>query len=250
MSRSCVILEKGQIDLETKVTDCSALPTSKWDAEADDRLLACVASGTPEERQQAFDAFYRRHAEYLFGICYNLANRYRFGFFDAEDVFLSTMAKARERANTFKAEGIADHQELHDAVDAWLGGIAKNVVFGLLARTPKCISVDPHLIDGDDDDAKDQVGAPEHEAFPGDETEEMKLVREAIDTLSPKEQEVIWAMNQFYERREHQRTPTGELDQIIDALGISKDNFRQIKKRARAKISRYVINHKPIPEAQ
>src|SRR6266699_587070 len=116
--------------------DGAATQTKNWDAEKDDKLLSCMAHGESEERRQAFDAFYRRHSQYFYGTCYDLANRYKFGFFDHDDIFHSTMIKARDNASTFKADGITDPQELEDAADAWLGGIAKNVVFDFLRRKP------------------------------------------------------------------------------------------------------------------
>ena len=82
------------------------------------------------------------------------------------------------------------------------------------------------------------------------EREEIKLMREAIDALSSKEREVIWAISQFYVRRAHQRTPTEDLDEIIRALGISRGNFRKIKQRGRAKILKYITNRKTMTEAK
>ncbi len=243
MSRLGVVLETGLNDLENAITSfAAAIPATEWDAEKDDKLLSRMAHGTSNKRKQAFDAFYRRHATYLYGICYNLANRYRFGFFSEEDVFQSTMAKARDHADTFNPNGLTDAQELEDAVDAWLGGIATHVVFDLIRRIPKCVCLDPEVL-GEDEETEDAFSQT-NEAVACDDTEDMKLMREAIETLSPREKEVIWAMSQFYVRREHQRTPIEDLDEIVEHLGISKTNFRKIKQRARTKILQYMVNRK------
>ena len=82
------------------------------------------------------------------------------------------------------------------------------------------------------------------------EKEEIKLMREALDVLSPNEREVIWAISQFYVRRVHQRTPTEDLNEIIQSLGISRENFRKIKQRAGAKILKYITNRKTMTEAK
>lgn len=242
------ITGKGTSDLENKFTGYAATLTGKWAAVKDDEILHCMAHGAGEERQQAFDAFYRRHAEYFYGICYNLVNRFQFGFFGADDVFHATMLKARDQASTFRANGITEAQELEDAVDAWLGGIAKRVVLDLVRRKPNFVCLDPQLIDGDEYD--DETVFQITELCAGDETEEKRLMRESIETLSPREQEVIWAMCQFYQRRAHQRTPTDDLDQIISSLGISRENFRKIKQRAKQKIFDYMTNRKPVTEAK
>jgi len=58
-----------------------------------------MAHADEKKRRLAFDAFYRRHDEYFFGICYDLINRDRFAFLnlDHEDLFQSTMLKATTR---------------------------------------------------------------------------------------------------------------------------------------------------------
>lgn len=234
--------------MENRLTNFAASLTTQWDGEADDKLIACMADGASEKGRLAFDVFYRRHAEYLYGICYNLVNRYKFGFFSEEDVFQTTMLKARDNAHTFKSNGIKNPQELEDAVDAWLGGIAKHAVFDLFRRIPRCVCLDPQLLDGEDD--VDMAFIQANESTEENQKEEIKLMREAIDALSPKEREVIWAISQFYVRRAHQRTPAEDLDEIVQGLGISRDNFRKIKQRARAKILKYITNHKTVTEAK
>ena len=213
-----------------------------WGEKKDDELLSASAKGGDEGRQ-AFEAFYRRHTDYLFGTCYDLTNRYKFGFFDHEDVFQLTMIKALESAETFKSDGFVDAQELEDKADAWLGEIAKNVTFDLIRRRPTCVSLDPALLNDDEDPFE----VPE--IIHCEETTEIKLIREAIETLSENEKSVLWAASQFYQRRTHQRTPTKELDEIIKSLGISKDNFRKIRERARKKIRQYLaVNNSTPPQ--
>ena len=175
------------------MSDNAATMTKNWDAETDDKLLSCIAQCKDEVWREAFSAFYHRHKDYLYGICYNLANRYKFGFFDENDAFQETMEKVRERANTFKSEGVTDAQELQEKADAWLGGIAENVVFDLIRRKPKCV---PLIYENLDDDGSEINGTDENAfevpaSVEFDECEKTILVREAIETLSPNEQAVI-----------------------------------------------------------
>ena len=58
------------------------------------------------------------------------------------------------------------------------------------------------------------------------------------------QQAVMWAASEFYERREHQRTPEEELSAIVLSLGMSKESFRKNKERARKKILQYIASHK------
>jgi RNA polymerase sigma factor (sigma-70 family) len=206
----------------------------EWDLKKDDELLSTVAHGTCEERRPAFDAFYRRHSEYLYGVCYKFATSYETGFFDYEDIFQDTMAKAYEHAAEFRAEGITDAQELVDRADAWLGGIARRVAADYVRRKPLCFSVDPQTLE-------EHVDEPESSK---ELAEDAKLIRDAVSTLSQSEQAVIWATSQFYQRRKHQRTPSRDLDEIAATLNISRDAFRKIKQRARNKIFKYIANHK------
>ncbi len=233
--------------LETKMTVFPVATASRWDAEPDATLVDRMTRGTPDERAQAFDAFYRRHAEYLFGICFNLANRYKFGFFSEDDIFQATMLRARDHAHTFDAAHVTDASALEDAVDLWLSGIAKSVVADQLRRIPRCVPLNPELLDADDGETDDTFA----EVFEsGDDTEIIALMREAVETLSPREQEVVWAVSQFYVCRKHQHTPTEELDEIVASLGVSKEYFRQIKLRARRKIKQYMAVRQPLAEAK
>ena len=240
------ITKNEQSALKTRNTTCGAASESNWTRETDQNLLRLIASGTSEQRDGAYIAFYQRHAEYLFAICYDLANRYKFGFFDEKDLFSLTMSKARESADTFKPEADTGAEESQNAADAWLGGIAKRVVFDLIRRIPKCVALDPQWLDGED--GPDGLAIRTNDVFDEDETEDVRLIREAIDTLSQKEKEVIWAASQFYRRRNHQHTPTDDLEEIVDHLGITKDNFRKIKQRAKAKILQFVAKRKRVHE--
>ena len=220
--------------------------TKNWDAEKDDKLLSCIEQRKEEEWREAFAAFYRRHKSYLYGICFNLVNRYKFGFFNEDDVFQTTMLKVCESAGTFTSDGITDSQELEDKARAWLGRITENVVFDLIRRKPNCVPINYEMIDENDSNTVD--GTENAFAVAGhgecDETEQVKWTRDAIETLSPNEQEAIWVTSLFFQCRDHQHTPTKELDEIVQSMGVSKDNFRKIRQRAREKIQKHMTKQK------
>jgi RNA polymerase sigma factor (sigma-70 family) len=240
------ILWEGNVSVEAALNPTTVM--TNWDKETDDKILACVAHGSTEEGQRAFDSFYRRHMEYLHFICYSLVNRYKFPFLDYQDIFQSTMANAFKGGGTFKSDGVQDQEELEDLADAWLGRIAKNVVLDSLRHKISVVPLDPTYLGEDGGDEVPSFEIPEPP--PMEETEEIKLIREAIDTLTPAEQAVVWASNQFNECREHQRTPTEELDEIVKRLGISKSNYRKLKQRAYNKIRGFLADRKSAPEAK
>lgn len=235
--------------MENKYTNFEGSPATHWDAVNDEKLLSSMAEGNADERQHAFDVFYRRHASYLYGICFNVANRYKFGFFGEDDLFQETMLKARDHAKTFVKGNGPNAGSVEDQVDAWLGKIAKRVALDLIRRIPKCIVLDPGFVNvaKTDDESFLQVIEPIifEEGSVG-----LQLLRDAIETLSAKEKEVIWAVSQFYVRRDHQHTPSDDLNEIIGSLGISRDNFRKIKQRAKAKILQFMTNRNLKAEAK
>lgn len=230
--------------MDTKPNENLATLKTKWDAEKDEILLHTMAHGNDEAKNGAFDAFYRRHAPYFYGICHDVLNRYKAGLCEVDDLFQTTMLKARQRANTFKMEKFTtDPEEMEHAADAWLGAIAENTLLDWLSERLLCVSLDPDLLEMDGV----CLAADEMSSDEDSEDARLVLVRQAIETLSPNEQKVIWVTSLFYKRREHQRTPTKELDEIVENLRTSKSNFRKIRERALNKIRAYITNQKPMP---
>lgn len=201
-----------------------------------------MAHGSAEEQSAAFDAFYRRHTPYFYAICHDVVNRYKVGVCEVDDLFQATMLKALQRASTFKMEKFtAKPEDMEHAADAWLGAIAENLLKDWLSARPLCVPLDPESLAEDG-------GCPAADDQPyGEDSEDAVLVRQAIETLSPNEQKVIWVTSLFYKRSEHQRTPSKDLDKIVQSLQTSRANFRKIRERALNKIRSYIRNSKPLP---
>lgn len=226
-------------------------PTSKenvaflnktWDAEKDEKLLHVIAHGNAEEQNGAFEVFYRRHSPYFYGICHDVVNRYKIGLCEVDDLFQETMLKVRRHANTFKMENFTTNpDEMEYAADAWMGGIAENIVKDWLSARPLCVSLDSEEFE------EDEVCLALNGSSCEEDSEDSQLLRQALETLTPREQQIIWAVSQFYKRGKHQHTPTKELDEIVRCLQMSRDNFRKIRERARNKIRAYIAKHKTVP---
>jgi DNA-directed RNA polymerase sigma subunit (sigma70/sigma32) len=77
------------------------------------------------------------------------------------------------------------------------------------------------------------------------DSEEIELVRAAIENLNEREQQVIWAFAQFYRGgAEQQRIPSDQLDVLARSLRTTKENLRQIRSRGLRKIKQYVEANK------
>ena len=141
-----------------------------------------MAHGNAEEQRDAFDAFYRRHAPYFYGICYDLLNWHKVGLCEIDDLFQTTMLKSWQHADTFNINKFTtDHGDSEHAADAWLGGIAENIIMDWLRRRPACVPLDLESLEADGVCfATDEFNADE-------DSEETQLTRRAIDTLSPME---------------------------------------------------------------
>jgi hypothetical protein len=79
--------------LDKKPKENLATLNTNWDVKKDENLLHCMAHGNAEEQRDAFDVFYRRHSQYLYGICYDVLNRYKVGFCEVDDLFQTTMLR-------------------------------------------------------------------------------------------------------------------------------------------------------------
>jgi len=158
------------------------------------------------------------------------------GILEADDLFQETMIRAFKSADTFKSDGLTDAKELQDKVDAWLGVIAENILIDWLRRRPKLVALDPGILEENCPRQNDEPAVDP-------DTEEIGLVREAIESLPPKQQAVMWATSLLYERRTHQRTPTVALDEIVESLGMSRESYRKHKERARNKIREHLAKH-------
>jgi len=69
----------------------------------------------------------------------------------------------------------------------------------------------------------------------GNETEDIKLIREAIDTLSQKEKEVIWAMSISTCAAIINGPRLKTWTKIVRSLGISRENFRKNQTASKSK---------------
>jgi len=200
--------------------------------ESDEDLLVFMSmrGDDPSIADAAFAEFYERHVHYLYGRC----RRFTTGILDqagALDLVQDTFIRVYEKAATFDSGGITDSERLRRRTRAWLGRIALNIFRTMLRGRAGVweISLD------------DQEIAKEPEPVPSSPSANRKLLDEAIDSLSVKEQHVLRTTFQYYQPgKQHQRLPNDVAEDLAKELGTTSDNIRQIRRRARRKIDQYI----------
>jgi RNA polymerase sigma factor (sigma-70 family) len=211
---------------EDSILKFSVPPTNR-EGKSDFELLLEMAAGDPPDRTAAFNEFFLRHREYLYGICVNCV-RNSSGAIGADDLYTATFRRAFDRAETFESQGEADPAILTLKARAWLGVLAQRILIDWLR--------DDHLLPAVDPESSAQMPSPEPQ--PESCPERAAKVRAALETLNEKERSVLWASAQFYKPgSNHQRIPSEDLDALASSLNMTKVNFRQTRNRAKKKIA-------------
>lgn len=201
--------------------------------ESDEDLLVFMTMRSDDlaVANAAFAEFYERHVHYLFRRCRGATNKI-LDESGAWDIVQETFIRVYERAATFDGEGITDPDRLQRRVRAWLGRIAVNIFRDRLRGQlgVREISLDDQEI------AKE----PESQS-PSSPSANRKLLDEAIDSLSEKEQRVLRTTFQYYQPgKQHQRLPNDVAEDLAKELETTSDNVRQLRHRALQKIKEYI----------
>ncbi len=180
----------------------------------------------------AWDVFYRRHVEYLYRVCLRAYGDILGGEAGVADLVAEAFRAAYENAHKFDPAGITDANRLRRRVRAWLGWIARRLVQDILRGRSRLPTRALEL------DHWQQVAEPERlggEA--GNEpSPKEKAVRQAVESLSEREQLVIRTTLQWYHpEKQHQRLPNDIAADLGRTLGTTPENLRQIRRRAMRK---------------
>jgi RNA polymerase sigma factor (sigma-70 family) len=207
-------------------------------AETDDDLLVFITwkKDDPETACEAWAEFYRRHVDYLFGVCYKafwktLKSRDR-----VSDLVTDTFKRVYEHADSFKPSGVKDAEAMRKRVRAWLGTIARRLFLDRLPPT-------------DNQPAECQLeqdhwqNIPQPEAAEESDSELITVVKTAYQkVLTEREQEVIRVTLHWYDpSSDHQRLPNEVAAELAKHLGTTPENLRKIRERALAKLKEEII---------
>lgn len=194
--------------------------------EADLFEWMAAAESCQEDARAAFAEFHRRHAAFLYAQC---VRRYRGA---AEDIVQDTLLRVYERAETFdleRAGGGVTPAGASRAVRAWMGSIAHQIATDYLAdRTSGPLIVTPERITS----LPDNTCADPAREYPSLDAELIERVRQVIDELSPREQEIAWVIAHRWSPDYQQNCwATEDLDSIAEKFSLKRENLRQIRTR-------------------
>lgn len=197
--------------------------------------MAHVSQRTGDaKRARAAEAeFYARHARYLYCVLVQRARRpLALTGREVEDLVQETFFRAYARAATFRAGDAHDEDSERRRSRAWLGRIAQNLMADWLSDAHE-VSASPYL-----DTLAEPEAGPSSSRSP-----KLRLMREALDTLSERERDVLRvAALYFRPGEEHQRLPNDVSAELARRWGTTNENVRAIRSRATKKLKEYLEN--------
>jgi RNA polymerase sigma factor (sigma-70 family) len=183
----------------------------------------------PSTAREAWAEFYKRHVDYLYGVCHRAYEHTLGGGAGVGDIVAETFHRAFQKAELFDANGIDDPVRIRRRTRAWLGRIAQRLVLETLRgaqRLPTCQF-----------EIETWENIPEQPSLPPRDDKLIKQVRDALGQLSEKEQLVIRVTFEWHQPgRIHQRLPNDVTTDLAETLETTPENLRQIRRRALNKI--------------
>jgi RNA polymerase sigma factor (sigma-70 family) len=175
--------------------------------------------------------FYARHARYLYCVLVQRLRRpLALAGREIEDLIQETFFRAFARAGTFRAAQYLDEEAERRRTRAWLGRIAQNLVADWLTDARE-VSASPYL-----DTLAEPEAGPSSSRSP-----RLRLMREALDTLSERERDVLRvAALYFRPGEEHQRLPNEVSAELAKRWETTSENVRAIRSRATKKLKEYL----------
>jgi RNA polymerase sigma factor (sigma-70 family) len=209
------------------------VPTEAASRITDAELLGRVSRRAVDSRaaRAAEAELYERHARYLYGVLLARVRRpLALSGREVEDLVQETFFRAFARAATYTAGDTTEPESERRRTRAWLGRIAQRLLADWLADVRE-VSASPYL---------ETLAEPEA-APPSSRSPKLRLMREALDTLSERERDVLRvAALYFRPGEEHQRLPNDVAAELARRWETSGDNVRAIRSRATKKLKSYL----------
>jgi RNA polymerase sigma factor (sigma-70 family) len=174
---------------------------------------------------------YERHARYLYGVLVARVKRpLALSGREVEDLVQETFFRAFARAETYAAGEAGDEDSERRRTRAWLGRIAQRLLADWLADARE-ISASPLL---------ETLAGPE-QSPPSSRSPRLRLMCEALDTLSERERDVLRVAALYFRAgEEHQRLPNQVSAELSRRWQTSAENIRAIRSRATKKLKSYL----------
>ncbi len=203
------------------------------ETDADLMVYMSMAGDDPSIAADAWGELYRRHATYLYGVCLRAYGRLLGGEPGVCDLVAETFKRAYEHAGSFDPNGTDDPDRLRLRLRAWLGRIAQRIAQTMLrgqSRLPTRFL-----------EQEQWQRVAERTATHRPDPARLQRVREAVLSLSEREQMVVHVTAQWYQPdRDHQRLPNDVAADLAAALQTTPENVRQIRRRALKKIEAHL----------
>lgn len=212
------------------------LPDQDVRTECDEDLLVYMSwrSDEPELAQAACGEFYERHKAYLFAVILRSHGK-SLGREGVSDMTTETFMRVFERAETYKPSGSSDVDVQRRNVLAWVGAIANNLCLDHF-RHPDTRLV---LVDEWADDTEPTHREEVEECF--HLSDELRLIHEAMDTLTAREQEVLRVTMAYWKTDgSQQRLPNDVAEDLARSWETTSANIRKIRERAMKKVREFV----------
>lgn len=215
------------------VLSSKAFVPAPVDATSDAELLGRVSrrAEDPLGARSAEAAFYSRHVRYLYGVLIQRVRRpLALSGREVEDLVQETFFRAFSRAATYTTGDTSDAESERRRTRAWLGRIAQRLLVDWLADTRE-VSDSPYL---------ETVAIPET-GPPSSRSPKLRLMCEALDTLTERERDVLRvAALYFRPGEEHQRLPNDVSAELAGRWETTNENIRAIRSRATKKLKEYL----------
>jgi RNA polymerase sigma factor (sigma-70 family) len=183
----------------------------------------------PATARKAWAEFYRRHVDYLYGVCHRSYAHILGGGDGVGDIVAETFHRAYRRAELYDAGGIDDPIRIRRRTRAWLGRIAQRLVLDTLRNAQRLPTYRF--------EAETWENIAEQPNLPPRDDPLIRQVRDALEQLSEKEQIVIRVTFEWYQPGQtHQRLPNNVVTELAETLETTPENLRQIRRRALNKI--------------
>lgn len=232
LSRFFVLRSKQVALMDNKVILESNLKTG-LENESDEELFLFMAAGNDQEKDLAYSEFHNRYSRYIYKICYQWGINQGLYLDNVEDLFVDSCYRIYELSDKYQVSKIDDPENPGNRTKAWVGKIISHYLIDCY-RNDKTTTLDFLNIGNID-------LLPERESDPP--SKNTKLIEEAIETLSEKDQEIVRAyVNAKDPRRFNARGEQGTTKDLAKNLGMTPSAVRQRFCRAKAKIKEYTQN--------
>ena len=199
-----------------------------------------------EEKVLAEDSFskiYIEYSKYLMNVI--VSNLKGMGIYDedlAQAVLNNTFLTVYEKPLKFAVPTGAEDDK---CFKGWISKISRNE---LLSQIKAVTTKEKRFSDLNLQDVNFELEDVENDFF---ESANHKLLKDALNTLSVRDREILLAHYLYYE--EGKNMPSDALDRLCLIYSTTKPNIRQIRKRSEEKIIEYMTKNsqlKPLKNAQ